>query len=136
MTAQRSKANSFMKFMSFILQLSLNLVFYVVVILLIMMLTTKAYNFSYQVFGNVVVDSKPGHEAQIKVNKGESTLDLAKVLESNRLIADKYSFFVKAKLTEQAILPGKYILNSSMTYSEILDVITKVASNKDKVSKE
>lgn len=136
MTAKTKKSNSFMKVISFLLQLSLNIIFYLVIVLLILMLTQKAYRFSYQVFGNEAADPKPGHERSIKITKGESTMDLASVLETNGLIVSKYSFYVKAKLTKQVILPGKYIINSSMTYNEIFDVITKASNEDDTKSSE
>lgn len=128
MATRENKSNSVMKVISFLLQLSLNVIFYLIVILLIIMLTQKAYHFSYEIFGNVAVEEEPGHDRSIKISKGESTLDVAKVLELNGLIVNKYSFYVKAKLSKQVIMPGKYIINSSMTYDEIFDVITNVAT--------
>jgi UPF0755 protein len=132
MAARENKSNSVMKVISFFLQLSLNVIFYIIVILLIIMLTQKAYHFSYE----ISVEEEPGHDRSIKISKGESTLDVAKVLELNGLIVNKYSFFVKAKLSKQVIMPGKYIINSSMTYDEIFDVITNVATEDDEESTE
>ena len=51
-------------------------------------------------------------------------MDIAGKLELNRVIVDKYSFYFKVKLQNKVIMPGTYIINSSMTYDEILDIIT------------
>jgi UPF0755 protein len=47
-------------------------------------------------------------------------------LEKEGLIVNKYSFFIRAKLSENSkarIRPGKYKIHSGMSYSMILDKI-------------
>jgi UPF0755 protein len=51
-------------------------------------------------------------------------MDIATKLELNQAIKNKYSFYLKTKLQEYVIMPGTYIINSSMTYEEILAVVT------------
>jgi UPF0755 protein len=89
----------------------------------------KAYNFTYQLYGPVTVDNEPGRTVPIKINKGESTMDIASKLELNRVIVDKYSFYLKVKLQNKVIMPGTYRVNSSMTYDEILDIITDYSNS-------
>lgn len=113
-----------LKISSFILRLLLNIIFYLLVIVLVIYGSKTAYNFTYQLYGPVSLDEEPGRTIPIKINKGESTLDIAGKLEVNRVIVDKYSFYFKAKLQSKVIMPGTYRVNSSMTYDEILDVIT------------
>lgn len=85
-----------------------------------------AYDFSYQVFGKVSVTTrKPINVVSIEIKEGDSTMGLAGLLEKKGIILDKYSFYTRAKLAKSNILPGKYKLNSSMSYEEIFDVITK-----------
>ena len=73
-------------------------------------------------------------------------MDIASKLERNRVIANKYSFYVKTKLQDADIMAGTYEINSSMTYGEILDIISdysksivqdpNVETNKDEAGKD
>ena len=56
-------------------------------------------------------------------------MDIASKLELNRVIVDKYSFYLKTKLQNKVIMPGTYRVNSSMTYDEILDIITDYSNS-------
>ncbi len=106
------------------LHVFLNIIFYLLVLMLIIKIGTFTYDFAYQVFGDVSVTESAGIDREFIINKGESTMSIASKLELNKLIVDKYSFYLRAKLTEQLIKPGTYILNSSMNYEEILAIIT------------
>ena len=83
-----------------------------------------AYTFTYQLYGPDTVDVAPGREIVFQIKKGESKMDIATKLELNHAIKNKYSFFLKTKLQEYVIMPGTYVINSSMTYDEILSVVT------------
>lgn len=113
-----------LKITSFILRLLLNIIFYIMAIILIVNVSKAAYQFTYQLYGPVVKDAAPGREIIFQIKKGESSMDIASKLELNRAIVSKYSFFVKVKLQNKIIMPGTYIINSSMTYNEILKIIT------------
>jgi len=107
----------------------LSVIFYMLVIVAISKMCTYAYNFSYQVFGNVTVSEAPGTDVDVTVNDSESTMSIASKLEYNKLVVNKYSFFLRAKLNSSGsegkpILPGTYTLNTSMNYDEILSTIT------------
>ncbi len=124
MTSKPASAQLVLKITSFILRLLLNILFYIVVIILITMASKLTYNFCYQIFGQVTASAEPGRDVEIRINKGESSLNIAGKLELNKMIVNKYSFYVKAKLKRHTIMPGTYTLNTSMTYDEIFDVIT------------
>lgn len=113
-----------LKVSSYILRLLLNIVFYVLVVIATIYVSKAAYDFTYQLYGPVVVDANAQEDIYIKINKGDSTMDVAAKLELNRLIVNKYAFFLKTKLQDQTILAGTYKLNASMTYKEILEVVT------------
>ena len=82
----------------------------------------------YQIFGEVSVQKAPGTDLEFTINEGESTMAIAQRLEYGKLVVNKYSFYIRAKLDTAGagILPGTYELNTSMTYGEILSVITSV----------
>jgi UPF0755 protein len=102
----------------------MNIFFYILVVLLIINISKYAYNFTYQLYGPVALEEAPGREIIFQIKKGESKMDIATKLEINRAIKNKYSFYLKTKLQEYIIIPGTYIINSSMTYNEILEVVT------------
>ena len=109
---------------SFILRGLLNIIFVILAVIVVIYGIRTAYNFTYQLYGPVTVDEEPGRTIPIRINKGESSMDIASKLEQNRVIVDKYSFYFKVKLQNKVIMPGTYKVNSSMTYDEILDIIT------------
>ncbi|MBP1754566.1 MAG: hypothetical protein H6Q59_964 [Firmicutes bacterium] len=113
-----------LKVTSFIVRLLMNIFFYILVVILIINVSKFAYTFTYQLYGPDTVDEAPGRDIIFQITKGESKMDIATKLELNHAIKSKYSFFLKTKLQEYVIMPGTYIINSSMTYNEILGVIT------------
>ena len=52
---------------------------------------------------------------------------VAAKLEQNRIIVNRFSFFLRAKLMKKNILPGTYNVNASMDYDEIYAVIAPAA---------
>ena len=112
-----------------VLHICLNIIFYVIIIAIVIKGCQYVYHFSYQVFGSVSKEAEPGHDIEFKILKGESTMEISAKLENSSLIVDKYSFYIKTKLKEYAIMPGTYVLNTSMDYDEILDIITNISNS-------
>jgi UPF0755 protein len=128
-----TKTKTFLTILKSILQLFLNIIFYVLVVLAIMELSTQAFHFSYQVFGNVITEEAPGRDIDVSIQKGESTSSIARKLALQKLVVNQYSFFLRAKLTtssKKPILPGSYVLNTSMNYDDILEIITDIDAGK------
>lgn len=115
------------KIASLVMRLLLNVLFYILIVILVVNVSKLAFDFTYQLYGPVTVDKAPGNEIIVQIKKGEKTMDVASKLELNLLIKNKYSFYLKTKLQNSVIMPGIYKLNSSMTYEEILKVITDYA---------
>jgi UPF0755 protein len=124
MTSRPTTAQLVLKVTSFIIRTLLNILFYLAVIYLITTVSKEVYNFCYQIFGQVTMDQEPGRDVEIQVKKGESSMNVASKLETNKIIVNKYSFYVKTKLMKHTIMPGTYNLNTSMTYDEIFALIT------------
>lgn len=114
---------------SFILHLLLNVLFYAVVIFVIYKVGTTAKDFCYQVFGAYTMDAEPGINMEITIEDGASSMEVAAALEQYRLIPSRYSFYLKVQLMRHKILAGTYILNTAMTYDEILEQITNYANS-------
>ena len=113
-----------------VIHIFLNIIFYLVVVYLIIKASNYAYNFAYQVFGSVSVTKNSGYTTELTINKGDSTMDVAKDLNEKKVIANRYSFYLRAKLTKQNILPGTYTVSSDMDYDEIFKVITTPGKDK------
>ncbi|MBO7335423.1 MAG: endolytic transglycosylase MltG [Lachnospiraceae bacterium] len=133
--ARQSGSNAALNAVWFVFYVILNVIFYAIALFLIYRACVFAYDFSYQVFGNETVDSAPGRNALITINKGASSMEIASKLEMNKIVKNRYSFYLKVKLVDSEIQAGSYILNSSMTYDEILKTITdyKNAVDPDKM---
>lgn len=108
---------------SFVLNTVLTVLFYVIVVIVIVKASKATYNFGYQIYGNVSVDAAPGRTVNVVIEDGETTMNVASKLELNKIIENKYSFFIRTKLSGKSIYPGTYQVNTSMNYQQILDVI-------------
>lgn len=124
MATKSTSTKATLKITSFIIRLLMNIMFYILVVFFIVTISREAYQFTYELYGPVTVDEAPGRDILFQIKKGESSMEVASKLELYRAIGNKYSFFLKTKLKDAQIMPGTYELNSSMTYEEILDIIT------------
>ncbi|MDD5935413.1 MAG: endolytic transglycosylase MltG [Clostridiales bacterium] len=113
-----------LKITNAILRIFLNILFYVAVVWITITAGKYVYDFSYQLFGSVPAAEEPGKDIDFRIESGESTMDIAKKLEFNGLIVNKYSFYLKTKFKSYDIYPGTYVLNTSMDYDDILKEIT------------
>lgn len=102
----------------------LNIIFYILVVVVVYKGATFLYHFSYEVFGSVARTQAPGTDVTVQIYRGETTMNIATKLETSLVIVDKYSFYFKTKLKDYDIMPGTYVLNTSMDYNDILEVIT------------
>lgn len=101
-----------------------NIIFYILVIAVVYRGATFLYHFSYEVFGSVARTEAPGTDVTVQIYRGETTMNIATKLETSLVIVDKYSFYFKTKLKDYDIMPGTYVLNTSMDYNDILEIIT------------
>ncbi|MCR5791745.1 MAG: endolytic transglycosylase MltG [Lachnospiraceae bacterium] len=109
-----------------------NICFYCGVIYGVNAVAHRTYDLSYRIFGNVTVSAEgQGRDYRVTIDEGEATMDIAKDLYSKGIIIDRFSFYIRAKLTtngRRPILPGTYTINSSMTYDEILELFTDISA--------
>ena len=119
-----AKSRFIFNIMLAVIRVLVNCLFYAVVAILLVRAAQYAYSFAYDVFGEETMAEVPGREVEVVILQGESTMSVAEKLERNRLIDNRYAFYVKAKLLEANIMPGTFLLKDSMTYQEILDTIT------------
>ncbi len=107
-----------------VVYIGLVIVFYVLAVLGIILGIKYARPFGRLIFGNYAVsDYANEKEMSVEIRVGDSTQDVAKRLESEKIISDWMSFYTKVKLQKMNIIPGVYTLKDSMSYDQILDII-------------
>lgn len=114
-----------------ILVVGMMAIFYGIVAYGIKYAGSYSYDFAYRVFGDVAAEAAPGRDVKVTIMKGETSMNIASKLQDAKVIVDKYSFFVKLKLKEYDIMPGTFVLNTAMSYDDILDVITDYSNSID-----
>jgi UPF0755 protein len=114
-----------------ILTIGIAVIFYAVVVYGIKKAANYSYDFAYQLFGNTTVEAAPGRDVKVTILKGESSMNIASKLEDAKLVTSKYSFYLKLKMKDYEIMPGTFELNTSMTYDDILQVITDYGQSID-----
>ena len=88
----------------------------------------QCFSICFEIYGPVVVEKAPGTDIRFSISKDESMHKVAKELYDDGLIVNRYSFYIRTMLMdrdEMKLKPGDYILNTSMDYEEILDMLTK-----------
>ena len=106
----------------------LNFVLYSIVLFVAVNACRGTYSFANEVFGDVIAEAPPGHDKSFVVAESDDLFTVSKNLESEGLVANAYSFYIRLKLSmgKKSIVQAKtYTLNTSMTYDEILDEIVK-----------
>ena len=97
----------------------------IVVIYFIYQVGIESYNFGYRVFADVAMEISPGRDKDISIVEGKSTMEIGEILEEAGLIKDAKIFFVQEMLSEDhgELEPGIYTLNTSMTATEMMEVM-------------
>lgn len=137
MATKSAKEKRWQKGVRIFLQLALSILVHVFLVLGTIYITKNAYTFSYQIFGNDTVAEEPGTDVMITIRQGDTTKQIADLLESKHVIKNSNSFFIRAKVMVNAsdpILPGVYKLNTSMNYGNIIRTITDPGANLDEES--
>lgn len=111
----------------FLLALCVNLLLMILVCYGIGTICLQGYHFCYEIFGSVVVEDAPGTEKLFRVSETDTMRDVAGRLEQENLIVNSRSFYIRTKLMDPETVmlhPGEYMLNTSMTYEEIINQLT------------
>lgn len=129
MKKRASESSKFiLKMSNGLIRLFFDVLLYVFVSIVIVQSCRYAFDFCYQVFGPVAVaeEDEEGEEVEFYIASGDSTREIAKKMERSGLIKNDLAFYIKAKLNDANIQPGTYLLNTSMTYSELLETISSL----------
>lgn len=123
------------RLMSTIMGVSLKLIVYAVVLLILVRGTYIAYNFGHEIFYASSVDKEPGKDIEVNIPEGYDAKSTAGLLKNKGLISNELSFVAQSKFFELDIKAGEYILNTSNTSREILEILDD-GPKKDKGKKD
>lgn len=101
---------------------------YLIVAVAVIYVGKTAYDFGYNIFYQQPMDSEEeGRDVTVAVEEGDSVYQIGRTLESRGLIQDAKVFVVQEKLSNYSgkLQPGTYILNTSMTPDEIMEILAK-----------
>ena len=84
------------------------------------------FDFGYRVFTEPAMEEEPGRDVSIIIDKGMSKDAIGRELESKGLVRDATLFVIQLELSAYAdrILPGTYILNTSMTAKDMMVIMS------------
>lgn len=102
-------------------------VFTVVIVLALVYVGQSTYRFTRAVFSDAAIEEEPGRNVKIQIKEEVNVKRLAEVLEENGLIDSALVLRVQMKMDsfEGPVQPGSYELNTSMSPSKMLKVLSE-----------
>lgn len=112
-----------------LIEMVLRVLLIAAVVVFVLRASGTAYEFGYRVFADEPVSVTGGRTITVGVAEDATIKDIAAMLEENGLIEDARLFVVQELLSAYhgEILPGIYDLNTGMTASEMLAVMSTPA---------
>lgn len=106
-----------------------------VIIAVVFKLAVYAYDFGYQVFADVPVSEGEGRIVSVVVSEGQSSKELAKLLEQKGLIKDANVFYIQEQLSDykDMLKPGVYELSTAMNSEQMLAILCDVQAEQEEI---
>ena len=85
-----------------------------------------AYDYGYRVFTEPAMAKEgEGVDITVDITMGKSDRQIGQILEAKGLVRDGDLFYIQALLSEYRgqLLPGSYVLNTSMTAKEMMEIM-------------
>jgi len=100
---------------------------YIFIVILLIHLGKGAYSFGYAVLSDDTMDREPGTDVTVTIRSDTSVYNIGKLLQRKGLIREAKVFFVQEFISQYHgdIVAGTYILNTSYTTEEILEVLAQ-----------
>lgn len=97
----------------------------IIVVFYVYKAAAVAYDYGYRIFAEEPISEEPGYDVTIAITSDKDTKDIGELLESRGLIRDSKLFLLQELLSENhgKIKEGTYTLNTSMTVSEMLEIM-------------
>lgn len=105
------------------------------VIAVVFKLAISAYDFGYQIFADVPMSEGSGRTVSVVVSEGQSSKELAKMLEQKGLIKDANVFYIQEQLSDykDMIKPGTYELSTAMNSEQMLAILCDVQAEQEEI---
>ena len=109
-----------------VLSILLKIVILAVIVVAVFQFGSMAYNYGHAVFEEEALDEPPGRTITVDVEEGSSTMDIAKLLEHEGLVADWKLFYIQILCSKYAktMEPGTYELSTAMKPRELMAVMS------------
>lgn len=110
-----------------VFSVTIKIVLGILVVMFIYKYALLAYNYGYRVFTEPPVATGTGREITVSIGEDTSVMDIGEMLETKGLIRDGKLFFLQELASENhgKIKPGKYSLNTNMTASEMVAIMSQ-----------
>lgn len=125
---QKTNQNWGLWFTKLTIQAALCILFYFAIYAIVTDYAGEAYDFAYQIFGDVCVEPSSDKKVKVTIPENASLKEIASLLADKELIKNEYSFYIRGKLStndKRVIVPGTYVLYASDNYEDILNVLTQ-----------
>ena len=116
-----------------LLDITVKVIFVVIVVMLITKYSKVAYDYGYRIFNQVPVSSGTGRAVTVTIASGDSATKIADKLYSVGLITDKTLFRLQEQFSDYHGMeaPGTYELSTSMTPEEMLQVMSSPSGDQE-----
>ncbi|MBP3914345.1 MAG: endolytic transglycosylase MltG [Lachnospiraceae bacterium] len=103
----------------------IRILIYVLIVLALYYAAKRAYVFGYELFREEAKELPPGRDIAVVIPEDADISMIARILEAEGLIDDAKLFVIRERISDSHAdpVPGSYILNTSMTGTEILEKI-------------
>lgn len=111
------------------MKISIKIFVYTMLIILMVVFATVGYEFGKAIFSDEGMDKAPGVDVSVTIEDGIGRMDMAKLLYEKGVVENKIVFYVQTLLyceKESDIIAGDYVVNTSMSGEEILEMFTTV----------
>lgn len=105
----------------------------ILVIVGIIRIGEYSYAYCYSIVSDTALEEEPGRDVSVSLPNDMPAKDVAQLLEKKGLIEDAKIFQIQLKVNdyEDALKPGNYVLNTSMTPKEMMRVMAGEAIDEE-----
>lgn len=108
-------------------RLAVRLILMALAALVLFAAASYAYRFGKEIFYQAPMEAEPGTDVEVTVTEGMGSAEFAETLMKKGLIRNKDAFVIQTKLYQTELIPGTYVLNTSMSSKELLTAVGEQA---------
>ena len=104
-----------------------HILLFILAAVFIVYVSRSAFRFGYAVFSEEAMAEEPGKDIIVEIPDGADAEEIGRILSRNGLVADVDVFRAQERLStyHEKMRGGVYILNTSMTPTEIMAVLAR-----------